>query len=275
MEENGCRESGWWRRMAEYAPQPSHHSAHSAPHSPQELLLLQSAAQRAPSCSPSCAPCAGGWPRRCVSWRTTPSLCQSHSPPASPQNQTRPSRRPLFCGDGSGVAKPRTIQSQGGSWGDNFPLGPSTEAPAKSNSFYSKVLYLHLGAASRSAAALCPLAVLLRLCSLPQQLLLRSLPQQLLLRSRPQRQLQVKSFIVGDFSSRTSRFEGKWSPTSFVASIDDSFLFSCLNAGLRSGTAKLCQEQVRPGQPAHLRAGLVPVEARLLRGGALSSARPN
>ena len=96
-----------------------------------------------------------------------------------------------------------------------------------------------------------------------------------LLRSWPQRQLQVKSFIVGDFSVRTSRFEGKCAPTSFVALIDDSFLFSCLNAELRSGTAKLCQEQVRPGQPAHLRAGLVPAEARLLRGGALSSARPN
>mgnify|MGYP001362101101 CR=1 FL=1 len=80
---------------------------------------------------------------------------------------------------------------------------------------------------------------------------------------------------LGDFSGRTSRFEGKWSPTSFVASIDDSFLFSCLNAELRSGTAKLCQEQVRPGQPAQLRAGLVPADARLLRGGALSSARPN
>ena len=96
-----------------------------------------------------------------------------------------------------------------------------------------------------------------------------------LLRSRPQRQLQVKSFVVGDFSGRTSRFEGKCAPTSFVASIDDSFLFSCLNAELRSGTAKLCQEQVRPGQPAHLRAGLVPVGARLLRVCALSFARPS
>ena len=89
-----------------------------------------------------------------------------------------------------------------------------------------------------------------------------------LLRSWPQRQLQVKSFVVGDFSGRTSRFEGKCAPTSFVASIDDSFLFSCLNAELRSGVEKLWQEQVGAGRPAQLRAGLVPAEARLLRGGA-------
>ena len=63
-----------------------------------------------------------------------------------------------------------------------------------------------------------------------------------LLRSRPQRQLQLKSFVVGDFSGRSSRFEGKWLLTSFVASIDHSFLFSCLNAELRSGVEKLWQE---------------------------------
>ena len=80
--------------------------------------------------------------------------------------------------------------------------------------------------------------------------------------------LRVGRKVQRDFSGRTSRFEGKWSPTSFVASIDHSFLFSCLNAELRSGVEKLWQEQVGAGRPAQLRAGLVPAEARLLRGGA-------
>ena len=60
-----------------------------------------------------------------------------------------------------------------------------------------------------------------------------------LLRSRPQRQRQVKSFVVANFSGRTLSFEGECPPAPLVASIDDSFLFNCLNAELRSLVEKL------------------------------------
>jgi len=98
-----------------------------------------------------------------------------------------------------------------------------------------------------------------------------------LLRSRPRRQLRIKSAVAADFSGRTSHFDRKWTPTPFVASIDDSFLFSCLDVELRclwdgqsSGRSKLGRADRRIFEP-----GSCPRRRGFVVGGAAISARPN